>query len=907
MKPHPDTRIIVSALPDDKIAAGQKNNTNGKYYYGCDTCLATSAVPRVEVLDFQGASAVKEAETILHALFDQQKRQLTSEQWIKVMDAVSIEPTALYLNLAMYVTTNWCSFDGISKELRGGIADITEQILEGLERDYGRELTRAALGFITWSVQGISDVEMEDLLSLHTDVLTIVLKYCPGVVRLPSHVWLRLRGALQGLLVEQNGGCLKWYHRQLREAAQRRYGQDQEEKCVIHALMGVYFGDLVEPSIKEEKQIHRQLITTVTGVGERKAHLECGRAVVVGSAVWTAPVSQINHRRAVEACVHLLAAKMVREAIDEICSLERVYARFMASVGSEIIGWLVQLQALMSASSVATADDHHRVDHYRRWLLRDASTIQNNPKLVLGTGSTQPKNSIVHHAVETMIVETPLRNAVAHDNASSTSTLSCYIGSRVMGGYDNFDALLSVLSGHTRGVTSVSCSPDGTCIVSGSWDNTVRVWEVATGTEVVKLEGHTGRVNSASWSPDGTRIVSGSYDNTVRVWEVATGTEMMKLKGHTDDVTSASWSPDGTRIISGSEDETVRVWEVATGADVVKLEGHTLRVISVSWSPDGARIVSGSGSWDFTVRVWDVTTGIVVMKLEGHSKDVTSVSWSPDGSRVVSGSYDKTVRVWDVAMGIEVVKLEGHTDPVTSVSWSPDGTRVVSGGDDNTARVWDVATGIQVVKLEGHTREVMSVSWSPDEARIVSGGDSTVRVWDVVTGTEVVKLEGHTNWVYSVSYSLDGTRIVSGSYDKTVCVWDVAMGIEVVKLEGHSKGVTSVSWSPDGTSIVSGSYDKTVRVCEVATGTEVVKLEGHTRDVTSVSWSPDGTRIVSGSEDMTVRVWEVATGTEVMKLVGHTGWVYSASWSPDGTRIVSGSKDVTVRLWDMVMNVIFDQ
>ena len=279
---------------------------------------------------------------------------------------------------------------------------------------------------------------------------------------------------------------------------------------MIHALMGVYFGDLVEPSIIAEKQIHRQLITTISGEGERKAHLDDGRAVVVGSAAWTAPVSQINHRRAVEACVHLLAARMVREAIDEICSLERVYVRFMASVGFEIIGWLVQLQVLMSATGVATADDHRRVEHYRRWLLRDASTIQSNPKLVLDTGLAQPKNSIVCQAAETMVVEAPLPTAVAHNDASSSLSLSCYVGSRVMGGYDNFDALLSVLSGHTNSVTSVSWSPDGTRIVSGSDDSTVRVWEVATGTEIVTLEGHTGSVYSVSWSWDGTRVFSGS-------------------------------------------------------------------------------------------------------------------------------------------------------------------------------------------------------------------------------------------------------------------------------------------------------------------------------------------------------------------------------------------------------------
>ena len=78
----------------------------------------------------------------------------------------------------------------------------------------------------------------------------------------------------------------------------------------------------------------------------------------------------------------------------------------------------------------------------------------------------------------------------------------------------------------------------------------MRVWDVATGTEMVKLECHSDSVRSVSWSPDGTRLASGSYDNTVRVWDVATGTEMVKLEGHSDIVSSVSWSPDGTRFVS---------------------------------------------------------------------------------------------------------------------------------------------------------------------------------------------------------------------------------------------------------------------------------------------------------------------------------------------------------------------
>ena len=118
----------------------------------------------------------------------------------------------------------------------------------------------------------------------------------------------------------------------------------------------------------------------------------------------------------------------------------------------------------------------------------------------------------------------------------------------------------AILRGHTDGVESASFSPDGTRIVSASWDNTVRIWDAQTGRELQKLEGHTNSVESASFSPDGTRIVSASGDKTVRIWDAQTGRELQKLEGHTDCVYSASFSPDGTRIVSASRDNTVRIW-----------------------------------------------------------------------------------------------------------------------------------------------------------------------------------------------------------------------------------------------------------------------------------------------------------------------------------------------------------
>ena len=125
VQPHADTRIVVSALPDDKeaLAGGRKQDATAQkvYYYGCDTCLATHHVPRVVVSDFSEESAVVEARAILQALFARQQRALTTEQWDAVMAAVAMEPTVLYLNLAMYMSREWRSYDGLGKELRGGV------------------------------------------------------------------------------------------------------------------------------------------------------------------------------------------------------------------------------------------------------------------------------------------------------------------------------------------------------------------------------------------------------------------------------------------------------------------------------------------------------------------------------------------------------------------------------------------------------------------------------------------------------------------------------------------------------------------------------------------------------------------------------------------------------------------
>jgi WD40 repeat protein len=458
------------------------------------------------------------------------------------------------------------------------------------------------------------------------------------------------------------------------------------------------------------------------------------------------------------------------------------------------------------------------------------------------------------------------------------------------------EGTLLTLRGHTSGVNSVAYSPDGSRIATASGDNTVKVWDASSGTEVTTLRGHTGLVSCVTYSPDGSRIVSASYDGTVRLWDAQTGTVFAILRGHRDCVTSVCYSPDGSQLATASRDLTVKVWDNSGRSEVATLCAHTGWVTSVTYSPDGSRIASAAA--DQTVRLWDAQSGTAISTLHGHTGSVSSVCYNPGGSRIASASHDGTVKVWDAKRGTEVTTLHGHTGYVGSVTYSPDGSRIASAAADKTVRVWDAQSGIEVASLGGHTDPVNAVSYSRDGSRIASGGsDWVAKVWVAKSLPEAATLRGHSE-IWSVAHSPNGFWIVTGSKDNTVKVWDAQSRTEVATLRGHTAPVHSVCYSPDGSRIASASFDKSVRLWDARSGTEVACIRGHTGQVFSVCYTPDGSRIASAADDGTVRVWDNRRGVEIASLRGHTGRVLSACYSPDGSRIASAAADKIVRVWD---------
>ena len=212
-------------------------------------------------------------------------------------------------------------------------------------------------------------------------------------------------------------------------------------------------------------------------------------------------------------------------------------------------------------------------------------------------------------------------------------------------------------------VSSVSFSPDGTRLASGAADG-ITLWNVATQEIVDTLS--TENVNAVSFSPDGTLLASGegeTLEGRVKLWDVATRTNITTFGGDYFDVHSVSFSPDGRLLAINAS-----VWDVKTKEHVATFVGDGGGLTPVSFSPDGTLLAIGDGSFLLsTVKLWDITTRETIATLEGHRDDVLTVAFSPDGTLLASGAEDgRGVRLWDVASYITQLEREKLAGDVNS-------------------------------------------------------------------------------------------------------------------------------------------------------------------------------------------------------------------------------------------------
>lgn len=495
------------------------------------------------------------------------------------------------------------------------------------------------------------------------------------------------------------------------------------------------------------------------------------------------------------------------------------------------------------------------------------------------------------------------QNLIGHGESIRAASFSPEGDRAVTASFDNTARIWSVATGktiatlqHGDHVEVASFSSDGKRVVTGSWDKTARIWDGITGERLKVLENHTEQINAASFSPDGRLVVTASNDYTARIWDAASGKELFTLK-HDGWVNSAAFSADSKKVVTASHDKTARVWDASNGKELVRKDLEAT-VFSAAFSPDGNLFVTAS--WDKTARIWQTSDGTQLQILRHPDDSVLVAAFSPNGTQVVTAAGNKAY-VWDAGTGTEIAKLLGHAEDknIAAASFSHDGKSIVTAAGDMTARVWDAANGTEIAVLRGHEALVSAAAFSPNGRLVLTASDDhTARIWDGTTDGYISVLRGHTELLESAAFSPDGLFVVTASDDKTARIWNAGNGTLITSLEKHEGAVLAASFSPDGRRVVTASSDNKARIWDAAEpAVNPIELP-HGDHVVAASFSRGGSRIVTGSLDKTARIWNAASGAEIKVLQEHTEPLMSANFSADGKLVVTASQDTTARIWD---------
>ena len=482
------------------------------------------------------------------------------------------------------------------------------------------------------------------------------------------------------------------------------------------------------------------------------------------------------------------------------------------------------------------------------------------------------------------------------------------------------------------GVEGLAISPDSQILAVVDISNAVKLFDLASGSELLTLPRTNINTSASSssflaFSPD-SQTLAVVLGDTVKLFNAASGQETSTIlaKGST----SIIFSPDGQSLYAGGWNG-ITVWDVASGAQILGMGDITNQGSCLALSPDGTLLASG-GSFDQPIILWEAATGRQLRTFAGHTGGVNSLVFSPDGRLLASSAGDVTIKLWDVSSGKALQTLVGHTKPATDLAFSPDGATLVSASGDGTTRFWILSSGkleptttptkvpsapniqptalplsTQAVSVDNATQvesqNVLDVegeylAWSPDGKWLVVGGRE-IHFYDAQSLNQV-----HS---FQVKYGVEGLAISPDSQilavvdiSTAVILFDLASGSELLTLPRTNINTSASSssflaFSPDSQTLAVVLGD-TVKLFNAASGQETSTIVA--KGSTSIIFSRDGQSLYAGGWNG-ITVWDVASGAQIRSMGDMTNQGSCLALSPDGILLASGgSFDQPIVLWE---------
>jgi len=512
--------------------------------------------------------------------------------------------------------------------------------------------------------------------------------------------------------------------------------------------------------------------------------------------------------------------------------------------------------------------------------------------------------------------------------------------------------VLQQFQGHARSILDVAFSQDGKTIASASWDNTVALWDTATGTQKGAFDAVAYKLK---FLPDGKTLAGyGSSGNQMAywLWDVTT-LQLLKKEnvGQYLDYSRADFSPDGTKLVSSVCKTADKNICTIASLKIVELDtGKLLGELNISYYGNNSTILGGSdqtfikdiafssdnqsvaflifSNQQYGINIWNGKDKVPEKLLENPGR-VNSLLFSPDGKLLITEDCDyycveDEVKFWSVNGDfLKSVKYEGNSGNIPNLAITQNG-KVIAPSSDGNIRIWDTATGKQSGILGGHKSPANYVRISPDGKFIASASDDkTVRLWELDSGKEIRQFNGHNGKVKTVSFSSDGKLLISGgcissSYtggDAPFCgsgeiiIWDVQTGRELKRIDAVGTDFSSLEMVPNEKQFVTGACDQlnfyvctrtTLIFWNLETGQEIRRINLKFALLSVLTFSSDGKTLgLAGCDRFEVALRCIAgqitllnatTGQQIgSNISAHPGIIYAFGFSPDGKYFISGS------------------
>ena len=472
------------------------------------------------------------------------------------------------------------------------------------------------------------------------------------------------------------------------------------------------------------------------------------------------------------------------------------------------------------------------------------------------------------------------------------------------------------LSTDLDGVEVLDWSPDSSLLVTGG-DGTAAHVRDAAGRIILILDGHVEGIQEVAWSPRGDLLLTRDYNDTVRLWDAATGALLVTLDATMFE--TFIWHPDGTRFLGTAPGGPVTVWDL-TGTPLLQLQpprpGHASTIEAFTWHPDGDRIAT-AGAFD-PIFIWD-RDGRLLHQLPPIPGWRVALSWRGDGA-LAEGSSSGRVVVWDVpaATPFDITNVPGE---VLALAWSPDQKQLAIATttvlatwqpgqtpshllEDLDLQHWP---GVTLTWQDDTTPHLMprnngTLLLSPDGSRtampsVSAWHDGELEIRDATTGDVLATTPCRPKYAPIARWSPDGTMLAHTTFGPEARIHTMATKTTTV-LAGHIDEVVDLCWSPDSRQLVTGSIDNRARIWDATTGRCELVLSEHDQCVDEVRWRPQGDLIASRDLSNEILIWN-STTREIHTRITPEFEIISLTWHPDGTQLLGMTEDGPL-IWDVV-------